>query len=335
MTVDFPKRVIHGGTGKRQREKTMKNVLDFSASVNPFPPKVDWHCDPADLSGYPDDTYCELKERIGDVFYRDPEEICVGNGSIEIIRVFCAVTMGRVKGTRCFFIEPPTFGEYELSARLTGAERTINPEKADVRFVCNPNNPTGTLLHRDELQHTLETVKQYNGILFCDEAFISLADPKESLVDIHDPSLFVLHSLTKSFAVPGLRIGFGFGDPELVEKIEIARSPWCVNAYAEAFAMEALKHIDELADSRRAITKERNRLVSAIGNMGMNCYPPSVNFLLIECGRDITSLCSALAERNILVRNCSSFGLPTCIRVAVRTPDENTQLIEALGSCMP
>src|SRR5512136_274218 len=102
MTADFPRRVIHGGTGKRQREKTRENVLDFSASVNPFPPRLDWHCDPADLSGYPDDTYCGLKERIGKVCRRDPGEICVGNGSIEVIRVFCWIALGRTGGTRRF-----------------------------------------------------------------------------------------------------------------------------------------------------------------------------------------------------------------------------------------
>jgi len=334
MAVDFPKRVIHGGTGKRQREKTRENVLDFSASVNPFPPKFDWHCDTADLSGYPDDTYSGLKERIGTVFSRNSDEICVGNGSIEIIRVFCSVTLGRTAETRHYFIEPPTFGEYELSARLAGAERTARPENANVRFICNPNNPTGTLLLQNELLHMLETVKHHKGILFCDEAFISLADENESLVDVRDPSLFVLHSLTKSFAVPGLRIGFGFGDPDLVEKIETVRSPWCVNAYAEAFAMEALLHIGELADSRRALKKERDRLVSAIDGLGLTCYPSSVNFVLVEYGRDVTSLCETLTRKNILVRNCASFGLPTSIRIAVRTPDENTQLLEALGTCV-
>jgi threonine-phosphate decarboxylase len=334
VAVDFPKRVVHGGIGKRQREKTKKNVLDFSASVNPFPPKVDWHCDTADLSAYPDDSYCELKERIGKVYSRDPEEICVGNGSIEIIRVFCSVTLGRGTGTRHFFINLPTFGEYELSARLAGAEPTENPQDADVQFVCNPNNPTGSLLCRSELLHILETKKLHNGILFCDEAFISLADPRASLADIRDPGLFVLHSLTKSFAVPGLRIGFGFGDRDLVEKIETARSPWCVNAYAEAFAMEALLHIDELNDSRRRIMKERNRLVSGVGNLGLTSNPSSVNFILIECGRDVTSLCEALTRKSILVRNCTSFGLPTCIRIAVRTPDENTRFLEALDTCV-
>lgn len=334
MVADFPQRVVHGGTGKQQREKTHKTILDFSASVNPFPPKIDWHCNPAELSCYPDDTYSQLKERIGRVFFRDPEEICIGNGSIDIIRVFCSVALGRGAGTRHFFIEPPTFGEYELSARLAGAERTTRPEQADVRFVCNPNNPTGILLQRTELLHTLATIETNGAILFCDEAFIGLADPVQSIADVRNPHLFVLHSLTKSFAVPGLRIGFGFGDRDLVEKVETARSPWCLNAYAEAFAMEALLHIGELADSRRAIAQERNHMASVISSLGLTCNPSSTNFLLVECNREVSSLCSALAAKHILVRNCSSFGLPTCIRIAVRTPEENAELFEALRSCL-
>lgn len=334
MAADFPQRAIHGGTGKRLREKTRENVLDFSASVNPFPPKIDWQCGSIDISGYPDDSYGELKERIGETFSRDPEEICVGNGSIEIIRVFCSVTLGHDGNTRSFFVENPTFGEYELSAKLAGARQTSVPGQADVRFICNPNNPTGALYRRTEIIPLLETVKKSGGFLFCDEAFIALAGPGESLVPVRDPRLFVLHSLTKSFAVPGLRIGFGFGDPDLVEKIETARSPWCVNAYAEAFAMEALLHMDELANSRKAIEKERNRLISSIKDIGLICNPSSANYILIDCGKDVSSLCSALQNKNILVRNCASFSLPTCIRIAVRTPDENARLLEALSACV-
>ncbi|OPX63897.1 MULTISPECIES: histidinol-phosphate transaminase [unclassified Methanoregula] len=333
MAVGFPKKVIHGGTGKLQREKTQKNVLDFSASVNPFPPEIDWHCDTADLSAYPDDNYSALKERIGSVFSRDPEEICVGNGSIEIIRVFCSVALGRTKGSR-FFTDTPTFGEYELSASLAGARRTEKPEKTTVRFVCNPNNPTGTLQRRAELLELLTATKQQDGILFCDEAFIALADDAESLADVRDPNLFVLHSLTKSFAVPGIRFGFGFGDRDLVEKIETARSPWCVNAYAEAFAMEALLHLEDLAGSRRKIEQERQRLTSGMTGLGLSCTASSANFILADYGRDVAPLCEKLAHKNILVRDCTSFGLPTCIRIAVRKPEENTQLLEVLGSCV-
>ncbi len=332
MAVDFPKRVVHGGTGKRHLEKTRKKVLDFSASVNPFPPQFAWHCNPSLLASYPDDSYYELKERIGATFHRKPEEICVGNGSIELIRVFCQVVL---RGDKHFFCESPTFGEYALSARLAGAVPVDNPVQADVSFICNPNNPTGILLDRKELLQKLSAMKLHEGMLFCDEAFIGLSDPRESLADISDPHLFVLHSLTKSFSVPGIRFGFGFGPPGLIEQIEISRPPWSVNAFAEAFAMEALVHMQDLEASREKIQKERDWLSQEITARGLRCHPSLVNYILVECNRDVTRLCECLAERSILVRDCTSFGLPTCIRVAVRTHDENIRLMETLAACLP
>jgi len=331
VAVDFPKRVVHGGSGKRQQEITCKNVLDFSASVNPYPPSVDWHVDPTILTLYPDDSYHSLKERIASVFSREPGEICVGNGSIEIIRAFCSVTLSKF---RQYHLESPTFGEYDLSARLTGARCTQDPAAADVRFICNPNNPTGVLREKSAILSCLKEGKNHGGLLFCDEAFIGLADPEQSVAGIRDPNLFVLHSLTKTFSVPGLRIGFGFGDPALVEKIETARCPWSVNAYAEAFALQALLHLDDLAQSRTAIAREREHLIAGLGNLGLTCHPSVVNYLLVECGRLAPDLCEALARKKILVRDCTSFGLPTSIRIAVRTRDENSQLLEALASCV-
>ena len=330
MVFVFPKREVHGGTGKREREKSKKNLVDFSASTNPFPPRFSWNCDPSCLAYYPDDTYFELKKRISQTFHRPFEEICVGNGSIEIIRVFCQVALKGTKKT--FFTDTPTFGEYELSARLSGAKRT-NSDKADVAFICNPNNPTGILHRKQDLLQTLKKVKSHEGLLFCDEAFIELSDPSQTLADVIDPNLFVLHSLTKSFAIPGIRFGYGFGDPSLIDKIEISRPPWSVNAFAEAFALEAFQHMDQLSQSRAAIEKERERLATGITALGLHCHPSSVNFILVDCGRDVTPLCTALLRHDILVRNCTSFGLPSCIRVAVRTPEENRLLLEALSAC--
>ena len=331
MVVDFPKRVVHGGTGKRQIEKTKKNVLDFSASVNPFPPKFEWHCNPELLAAYPDDSYHELKERIGAVFHRKPDEICVGNGSIEIIRAFCSVVLS---GDKHFFCESPTFGEYAFSACLAGAAPVDNPSMADVAFICNPNNPTCVLRDKKNLMQRLSEMKSHEGMLFCDEAFIGLSDPKESLADVSDPNLFVLHSLTKSFSVPGIRFGFGFGAPDLIEKIEISRPPWSVNAFAEAFAMQALIHMDDLETSRERIRQEREWLSHEITALGFYCHPSSVNFILVECNRAVAPLCECLSERLILVRDCTSFGLPACIRIAVRTHDENLLLLEALAACI-
>jgi len=331
VVIDFPEREIHGGTGKRQREKTRKNVLDFSASINPFPPVFPWHRDLTSLEQYPDDGYCELKEQIARTFGRTPEEICVGNGSIELIRVFCSIML---RGNKKFFTESHTFGEYALSARLAGACRTKTSREADVSFLCNHNNPTGTLRKKPEMVAYLEGIKKGSGLLFCDEAFIELSDPAQSLVDVCDPALFVLHSLTKSYSVPGIRFGYGFGDPGLIEKIEIARPPWSVNAFAEAYALQAFRHRDDLAGSRAAIAAERDIRTAGINALGLRCCPSSANYILVKCGREVASLCGCLAHRDILVRDCASFGLPDCIRVAVRTRDENQQLLEALSACL-
>ena len=332
MAVDFPRPVVHGGTGKRMREKTGKNLLDFSASLNPLPPRFSWDCDPAALSSYPDNEYSLLKESIAGIFHRDPSEICVGNGSIELIRVFCTATLA--KGMT-YYTETPTFGEYALSARLTGAVPAARIEGAAVSFVCNPNNPTGTLRSLAGMKACLGAASAYGGILFADEAFIELADPKESLAGERDPALFVLRSLTKSFSVPGIRFGYGFGDPDLIERIETTRPPWSVNAYAEAYALEAFSHMDELEASRKYIEKERGHLSQELKDLGLWCHPSSVNYLLVDCPCPAADICSDLEAQDILVRDCTSFGLPSSIRVAVRTRDENMRLVEALSACLP
>ncbi len=92
--------------------------------------------------------------------------------------------------------------------------------------------------------------------------------------------------------------------------------------------------MDALAASRSAIEKERTWLFTEIQALGLHCYPSQANYVLVECGRDVSALCEMLALRGILVRDCTSFGLPSCIRVAVRTREENRKLIEALTACV-
>jgi threonine-phosphate decarboxylase len=331
MVVDFPERVVHGGTGKRQREKTRKKLLDFSASVNPLPPSFVWSCDPSCLSQYPDNDYTLLKETIARTFHCNQDEVCVGNGSMELIRVFCSVMLG---SSGRYFTEFPTFGEYSLSARLTGAAAAALCDDADVSFVCNPNNPTGVLRGRDDLLSHVKEMAFHSGMVFLDEAFIELADPSQSLAGFSDRNLFVLRSLTKSFAVPGIRFGYGFGNPDIIDKMETARPPWSVNAYAEAFALEAFRHMDALEDSRAYIRKEREWLASGVDACGLHCYPSSTNYLLVEYGQDVSPLCAKLEHAGVLVRDCTSFGLPTSIRIAVRTRGENKALVEALFTCV-
>jgi threonine-phosphate decarboxylase len=113
------------------------------------------------------------------------------------------------------------------------------------------------------------------------------------------------------------------------------RPPWSVNAYAEAFAIQAFSHYLELEQSRKFIGRERDWLYEHLSALGLHPLPSSANFLLIETGQQAGELTKKLQNVDILVRDCTSFGLPATIRIAVRTRDENRVLLEALARCLP
>lgn len=330
----MPERQMHGGViRKLRREGIDRDLLDFSASMNPFPPSVEWDPGACDLGDYPDDTYSDLKEALGSVFSRKPEEITVGNGSVELIRIFAQVMAG--PGSRVF-IERSTFGEYAQSVRLAGGAITHTPgDTVDIRYLCNPNNPDGALLPKEEVIQKLDACHAEGSALFLDEAFIDLSDPDQSMAGYRDPDLFVLRSLTKAFSVPGIRFGFGFGDPGLIDAIERTRPPWTVNRFAEIYAAHAIRQLPELAESRRRIAAEREYLMDSLRVIGFNPHPSSVNYILIDAGVPATELSKRLMQRGVLVRDCTSFGMPESIRVAVRRHEENRVLIEALSACAP
>ena len=332
MRKNLPKKMEHGGRVRWHRTRERGELLDFSANVNPYPPRIPWTPDPLVLKDYPDDRYELLKEVIGRAFGRDTAEVTIGNGSVELIRAFCSAMLGD-GDMAC--IRPPTFAEYEMAVKLAGARCTADENGAVVRFLCNPNNPTGLLHTRPELLRLLEKTAGQGACLFLDEAFIELADPHQSLADVSHENLFVLRSLTKSFAVPGIRFGYGFGTPELIEKVETVRLPWTVNAFAESFAIEAFRHYEDLERSRERVARERNWLSGRLDDLGLVYEPPSANYILLAVPLEAEVLVERLFSRGILVRDCRSFGLPRHIRVAVRTREENWQLIEALEACLP
>ncbi|MDO5844975.1 MAG: histidinol-phosphate transaminase [Methanocorpusculum sp.] len=331
MQAQFPKKAIHGGKIIELRKKAGHDFLDVSASMNPFVPEIPRAFLEADLSVYPDDSYSALKEKIAKVFSRNPDEICVGNGSAELIRVYCSVKLSKGKTAG---IDMPTFAEYGLSAKLAGAE-IVSGSDADVRFICNPNNPTGLLKTRGEMISLVEDAEDGGSDLFTDEAFIELAEHDESISDIKSDSLFVMRSITKCFSVPGIRFGFGFGEPGLIEKIETARTPWTVNAFAENFAIEVLDRYGELKESAAKITAERNYYFTEIEKLGLTHSDSKANFIVIDVKEPAFEFCKKLMNEGVLVRDCTSFGLPNKIRVAVETREKNQRVLEAIEKCLP
>lgn len=330
MQKHFPEKAVHGGRIIALRQKYGSDLLDVSASMNPFLPPVSCDFQEIDLCVYPDDTYSALKDKIGDVFSRDPEEICVGNGSAELIRVYCNAVLSPNDLVR---IDQPTFGEYALSVKLAGAD-VISGRDADLCIVCNPNNPTGILTPRDSMLALLDDCADKGSRLFVDEAFMELAAHNESISDIRSDDLFVMRSITKCFSVPGIRFGFGFGPPDLIEKIETVRTPWAVNAFAEAFTMRALDHYDELIDSAKKISAEREWYFARLRELGLSFAPSSVNYILVHLGKNASEFTDAMLKRGVLVRDCTSFGLFESIRISVETREKNLRVVEALSACL-
>ncbi len=330
MQKHFPEKAVHGGRIIALRQKYGPDLLDVSASMNPFLPHLPCDFRDVDLCVYPDDTYSALKDKIGHVFSRSSDEICVGNGSAELIRVYCSVVLSSKDTVR---IDPPTFGEYALSAKLAGA-KVVSGRDADLLVICNPNNPTGILQSRDEMLAHLDDCAKKNSRLFVDEAFMELAARDESISDIRSDDLFVMRSITKCFSVPGIRFGFGFGPADLIEKIETVRIPWTVNAFAEAFTMQALDHYGELVDSAEKISREREWYFARLTELGLSFAPSSVNYILVRLGRNASAFTDAMLKHGILVRDCTSFGLHDSIRISIETREKNLRVVEALRECL-
>ncbi len=331
MKFGIMEKVEHGGLRQLEKSVSCNSVLDFSANLNPFVPQIDWKPDIKALSAYPDDSYQELKSAVARKFHCRSDEVTVGNGSIEVIRTFFKAVLNAGDHV---LTERHTFGEYDLSIRLAGGQVVYEADAATrVRVICNPNNPTGELLSKSALIEAADAEEKRSSMLFLDEAFNDLATGAESLIGCGLTNVFVSRSFTKSFAIPGLRIGFGFGDPEYVRKMEVMRPPWTLNTFAESFAFEALKHFDELEESRRRIEAERNWLYREFEEIGIYYVPSSVNFILLNIGRDSGEFTKRMLAEGIFIRDCASFGLPQSVRIAVRTHGENEQLVEALKKC--
>ena len=352
---------IHGGevwevisrTGLRKDE-----ILDFSANVNPLGPsplalesiKNNLDCIPY----YPDSDCNLLREAIAKYLGGvSGENVILGNGSTEVIHLFAEVFIERGD---LALIPVPTFGEYEKAVRKMGGKpRYIRLSRdfhidlgsflremkgAKIIFLCNPNNPTSTLILHDSLLKIIEKAYEEDALVFLDESFIEFVDEEERFSMVSEvenyPNLFVLRSFTKVFGLAGLRVGYGVAHSEVASLLLRAKVPWNVNCLAQAAAIAALNDDEYLRRTWRLIKDERAFLLRELRRIrGFKVFPAHANFILINI-RDSGFTAAELKERllnyGILIRDCSSFrGLDEYyIRVAVRTRWENEKFIKSL-----
>lgn len=360
---------LHGGLIQETSETygiPESEILDFSANFNPLGNPFEYPESGLNfgdiieesigkLLEYPDNRYVEFREAAARFVGLGvtPHNIIPGNGSTEIVRlvVECVVEKGDT-----VLLPWPTFGEYEMQCRVMGAEPvypaqdevdTLSDEmldKAKILFICNPNNPTGKLRSRDELKALAERCRGHKTLLYVDEAFIELADPSQSVADLPADNnyVFVMRSLTKDFAIPGIRMGFGIASPDMADILNTARLSWNLGAIANTTGI-ALLNIEDGIDSpylkkaREMILKEGETLKAKLDRIrGFEAGEVNVNFIFVNISKfmlNSSELAARLAARGVLIRDCVSFhGLgKDYIRVAVRTEKENDRLIAAIG----
>lgn len=331
--------------------------IDFSSNVNPLGvSKNVLRSIKKDLgslsSSYPDPECKDLKKSLSDYLNIHRECINVGNGATEIIHNFA-----RMFARKKVIIPSPSFCEYELASRRMSASIFLVPlqnlnldadqiiEKAkgsDAIFLCNPNNPTG-LLYRKLLKKIIERIDNSTKILV-DECFIELVNESDRHTMIRNidefDNLIILRSLTKSFGLAGLRLGYSVSNSKLAKQLAAGQISWNVNGIAQRAGSVALMDLEHLTKARAVVKEERDFMYNNVRKK-TRCFVPSksdANYFLIRLTDNKYSSTemrdSLLTQSGVLVRDCSTFSRmgSNYIRVAIKNHGENLMLLNALES---
>ncbi|MBE6071185.1 MAG: threonine-phosphate decarboxylase [Clostridium butyricum] len=345
----------HGGNAQiisRKMNINFEDIIDFSANINPLGiPKSIKSAIIENLNlieKYPDISYFDLKKSISKFENIKEEYILLGNGAAEVI--FSVVRAINPKNS---LIMAPTFSEYEEAVASVGGNiryyylkeendfkiqddilECINNE-LDLIFICNPNNPTGVLTSKELLLKILIKAKKNNVKVLIDESFLDFIKDGLTMIcylNAYD-NLIIVKSLTKFFALPGLRIGYGLSsNGKLKERTEEISPAWNINILAEVATKSALLDEKYIKETIKFINAEKDYLYNELNKIKeLKVFKSSANFIFIKVNKYL-DLKEKLLNFNILIRSCSNYkGLNNkYYRLAVRTHEENKKLIENL-----
>jgi threonine-phosphate decarboxylase len=346
----------------------LAEISDFSASINPLGPPLAVLTALKEafayLGHYPDPEARALTRDLARNFQVAPEQILAGNGSTELIHLLI-----RVVRPRKVFLPAPTFGEYakacfhlqeeepdrgeivpfaltasqgfalEAEAYAALLRKSRGAPGEGLAFLCNPNNPTGGMLSRAEVMIIAQAAAAAGIWLIVDEAFLDFVPEGQSVMGEvkNNPYLVVLRSLTKIFALPALRLGFGIFPLKLRETLARRREPWTVNTLAQMAAQAALTDETYRERTWAVIAAGRERLSAGLAGLGFTCFPATANYLCFQTPQG-PIIVAGLRKKGILVRSLADFpGLDeTYLRIAVKSPEENERLLmEMTRLCAP
>nr|WP_321513594.1 cobyric acid synthase [uncultured Pseudodesulfovibrio sp.] len=344
----------HGGNVRRMAETAgcaPEDILDFSANVNPLgpPPWLGQVVGQAlqDVDSYPDPECHDLVMAASEKYKIWPTQVLAGNGASELL--FALAGMGQ---HRQAIIPSPTYVDYARACkahRLPIVEAGMTEDfqvdfpamgslltTPSVVFLCSPNNPTGTMFSPDDLREVAAMFPQSRFVV--DASFSDfLPENTDRLIRNRPANVVTVLSLTKFYAIPGIRLGLAFADPEVLLRLKQRMPAWSVNTLAQSVGIKCLRDTQYAAETREQTALLRESLASGLRNIpGIKVLPGTANYLLCRVeliGQDAVMLRDKLlAEHRIGIRLCGNYtGLDdSWFRVAVRSQDENEQLIRAM-----
>ena len=300
----------------------------------------------AQMHRYPDGGAFYLKRKLAGNLGVTPDQILFGAGSNELIvflgHVFLEQGTNLIMGAEAFavyFLVASMYGADTIRVPmpdhvhdLNGLLKAITPETRLVA-VCNPNNPTGTVVSPDALDHFIENLPDH-VVAIIDEAYFEIM-PEDSKPDVlrhiraGKENVILLRTFSKAYGLAGLRIGYGVGHPDLISLLNKVRQPFNVNAMAQVAAMAALDDVTHLVESREMVEQGIRFFEEELPRIGVETTPTGANFILCRTGNG-QEVFQELQKRKVIVRNMDPYGLPEHIRITIGTPEQNRTVIEAL-----
>lgn len=320
-------------------------LIDFSSNLNPFgPPEAVRRALAAlDPAPYPDRSCLALRHALAARHGCPIEQILVGNGANELIHLLARALL---HPSDPVLVLGPTYGEYAHTCRLAGAhvvELLAHPAddfrhdaealttivsrlRPRLTWLCTPNNPTGTAYDPAAIGRLAEQVASTGGLLIVDRAYTALR--RDGGIDALPtrPSLLELHSLTKSYALAGLRLGYLLGDPALLERVGAYQPTWSVNSAAQAAGLAALSDAAFLPATIPQLWAASDALCADLHALGCTVRRATLPFFLVHTGNGAATR-QTLLRRGCLVRDCASFGLAEWVRIAPQRPERNRQFV--------
>ena len=331
-------------------------LLDFSANINPFGPPQNAMKAIIDnlhtIIHYPDPVHRRLSSRLAEKLGISEEQLVIGNGAAECMALIILALQPKVVG-----IVYPSFSEYTTLSSTFGAkiepcfgtiENNFKPEmsdlnqlieKVDLVFIGQPNNPTGILYTKEEIRSLAMQARNTNTYLVIDEAFIDFVPSQENFTIIdelhHFPKVIIIRSMTKFYAIPGLRLGYSICSEEVALLLKRKQVTWSVNSLALIAGEACLQESEYEEKTIEFIESERAYLIERLEKeFYFTVLPGTANFLLVRLPASMTAngLQSKMGQEGIMIRSCSMYpGLSEQdFRIAVRTRKENNQFLEVL-----